>query len=156
MKSGEGKIGKILFLCIRSDFLTNFAGDSKFLLKTADFLSRNGFSVHICRSVDEDLSRCDAVWLFNLTRLTETYAFFTASQKLKKPLLLTPIFWDLSRYYQYSGDTEKLAQWEYDRQFRREILSSCSMVFPASTAEYACLKTDCQTDFPCTIVYSGA
>ena len=61
-------------LCIRSDYLTSFAGDSRQLLETAAFLRRHGADVQICTAADS-IKKCDAVHLFNLTRITETYAF---------------------------------------------------------------------------------
>lgn len=141
-------------LCIRSDYLTSFAGDSRQLLETAAFLRRHGADVQICTAADS-IKKCDAVHLFNLTRITETYAFFQAAVQYRKRILLTPIFWDLSRYYQFMKDEVQLAQWEYYKSFRREILQGCSMVCPSGRLEETRLCMDSGTIFPSTVVPCG-
>lgn len=145
---------KLLF-CIRNDYLSNFAGDSALLLKTADSLLKKGLSVTINNGAITDFSDYDIIHLFNLTRITETYRYFKTAERAGKPVVLTPIYWDLSRYFRYIHDTESIALWEYYRKFRWEILQGCKMLYPASRVEQQALREEIGCDFPYRIVYSG-
>lgn len=145
---------KILF-CIRSDYLTNFAGDSKQLLKTADYLRQKGLSITINSGEITDYGDYDIVHLFNLTRITETYRYFKAAQKFRKPIVITPIYWNLSKYYRFASDEQNLSLWNYYRTYRKEIICGCRMVYPAGTAEKDLLSEDCKCDFPYCIISCG-
>ncbi len=144
----------ILF-CIRNDYLTNFAGDSSQLLETADYIRKKGTTVTINNGTVFDYTNYDVIHLFNLTRITETYQYFKIAQKYNKPIVLTPIYWDLSKYYHYSNDMQSIKLWDYYRQFRKEIIQGCKMVYPSSALEMKSLKEEYGDEFPFQIIYSG-
>lgn len=145
---------KILF-CIRNDYLTNFAGDTKQLLETTDYLRRNGLSVTINSGEITDYSEFDIVHLFNLTRITETYRYFRTAQKSNKIIVITPIYWDLQKYYRFINDMQSISLWNYYRIFRHEIIKGCSMVYLASHSEMRLLQKDYEDEFPYCIVPCG-
>lgn len=144
-----------ILLCIRSDYLTNFAGDSKQLLETAKYLRREGLSITINCGQISDYADYDIVHLFNLTRITETYRFFKTAERFGKPVVITPIYWDLQKYYQFINDAQSAALWNYYRPFRREILQGCKMVYPASFAEADILREYFSYEYPFRIIYCG-
>jgi hypothetical protein len=89
---------RVLF-CIRKDYLKNFAGDIAQLNTMASFLKRKGISVNINCGLVTDYSSYDLIHLFNLTRISETYEYYKIACEYKKPIVLTPVFWDLTKYY---------------------------------------------------------
>ena len=154
-KQEEGKCLVRILFCIRGDYLTNFAGDSRQLLKTADYLRKKGVSVTVNCGEITDYKNFDLVHLFNLTRITETYHFFKTAQKFHKPIVITPIYRDLQKYYRYIGDRQAASLWNCDRAYRREIIKGCQMVYPSSLLEKNALEKDHGGEFPCCLVYNG-
>lgn len=151
----EGGAPLNILFCIRKDYLTNMAGDTVQLLKTAEYLRGKGFFIVINNGTIFDYSGYDVVHLFNLTRITETYEYFKIAQKYNKPIVLTPIYWDLSAFYQHMNDLQSLRQWEYDKQFRQEIIRGSTLIFPSSHLEMEALESENAASFPFAIIYSG-
>lgn len=151
-KGGESI--KILF-CIRSDGLAHPAGDTTLVLRTAEYLRGLGVEVTLNRGERKDYAGYDLIHLFNLTRISETYAYFRLALYQKKTIVLTPIYWDLAPFYRRSGNEEALRLWEAYGPFRQEILNGCAAVYPSSNLERALLQKEYGNAFPQTVVYSG-
>lgn len=110
-----------ILLCIRSDYLSNPADDTTLVMQTAKYLQSRGAEITVNCGQYRDYSDYDTVHLFNLTRISETYAYFCRARRQRKPVVITPIYWDLSRFYHYSRCAEDLRQWKAYAPFRREI-----------------------------------
>lgn len=154
MKVTELGVMKILF-CIRNDYLTNFAGDTKQLLETEDYLKKKGLSVVINSGEITDYSEYDIIHLFNLTRITETYRYYKTAKKFNKIIVISPIYWDLQKYYRFINDRQSISLWNYYKMFRNEIIKGCSMVYPGSRSEMRSLQKDYENEFPYCIIPSG-
>lgn len=144
-----------VLLCIRGNYLNPFGGDSVQLLKTADYLRRQGVVATINSGSVTDFADYDLIHLFNLTRITETYDYFLLAQKFHKPFVITPIYWDLERYYRYIDSPEQLWLWEESRPYRAELLQNAAMIFPSSRAEGELIRSQYGEALPCTTVYNG-
>lgn len=144
-----------ILLCIRSDYLSNFAGDSILIIRIAQYLKLKDMDVEINNGNISDFSPYDIIHLFNLTRISETYMYFKKAQSLNKKIVLTPVYWNLEKYYQYINDVEYLKQWEYYKKFRSEIISGCDIIYPSSYLEAQQLKREYQEDFLYKVVYCG-
>ncbi len=131
------------------------AGDSVQLLKTAEYLKEKGLFVTINDGTILDYTEYDIIHLFNLTRLSETYKYFKIAQKFNKLIVLTPIYWDISKFYKYVNDIQNIKQWEYEKQFRQEIIKGCTLIYPSSMLEMEALELDNENNFPYEIIYSG-
>lgn len=144
-----------ILLCIRQDFLSNPAGDTSLVIQTAGYLRRRGIEVEINCGRVRNISGYDAVHLFNLTRITETYEYFRKARQERIPTVLTPIYWDLSKWYRFIGDERALREWEFCASFRQEILSGCNAVYPSSDLERELIGREYGTSLPQTVVYCG-
>lgn len=144
-----------VLLCVREDYLRNLAGDSVIAIKTAEYLRKKGVSASINRGSVADYSEYDIIHLFNLTRLTETFGCFALARRHKKPVVITPVYWDLSRYYAHTRDPAGLRMWREYREFRSEILCGSAMILPSSRAEAELIKKEYGRLLPTSVVYCG-
>lgn len=142
-------------MCIRENYLRNIAGDSVTVTKTAAYLRGRGVSADINHGNRVNYSDYDVIHLFNLTRISETYEYFKRAVQSKKPVVITPVYWDLSRYWAYTGSMQEIRLWEDYACFRKEILAGCDMIYPSSVLEMELLKGQYGRTLPCTVVYNG-
>lgn len=145
---------KILF-CIRSDYYRNLAGDSIQVLKTAEYLKKMGVTVDINNGHITDYSSYDLIHLFNLTTIGETYKYYRIARSYKKDIVLSPMYWNLKKYYRYINDLESVKLWDRCRIYRKEILKGCKMVYPSSKLEEELIQNEFGKWVPCSIVYTG-
>lgn len=145
---------KVLF-CIRSDYYRDFAGDSMQVLKTAEYLKKKGVTVEINNGHITDYSSYDLIHLFNLTRIGETYKYYKIAKHYKKNIVLTPIYWNLKKYYNSINDLESMKLWNRCKIYRSEILKGCKMVYPNSNLEEQLIKNEFGKWVPCSIVYNS-
>ncbi|WP_125152737.1 glycosyltransferase family 4 protein [Clostridium rectalis] len=145
---------KVLF-CIRNDYLRDFAGDSMQAIKTAEYLRKMGVMVDINNGQINDYSSYDLVHLFNLTRMGETYKYYKTAKFYKKNIVLSPVYWNIKKYYNYINDLDSIKLWDQCKPYRSEILRACKMIFPNSLMEKEELKKDFGKYAPYTVVYSG-
>ncbi|WP_138205156.1 glycosyltransferase family 4 protein [Haloimpatiens lingqiaonensis] len=124
-----------VLLCTREDYMRNFEGDSKQVLKTCEYLKEKKVNVYINNGHISDFSEYDIIHLFNLTRVGEIYKYYKIAHGYKKPLVISPIYWDIEKYYLYKNDEEKLNLWKKAYLYREEILKGCHRVFANSYME---------------------
>ncbi|WP_039656308.1 glycosyltransferase [Clostridium tyrobutyricum] len=145
---------RVLF-CIRKDYLENFAGDSMQFIKTLKYLKKRHVDIHINKGSIKDYSNYDIVHLFNLTRIGETYNYYKIARFYKKNIVLTPIYWNLKKYYSFVKDEESIKLWNESNIYRKEILQGCSMIYPNSILEAEQICSDFSINVPYTVVYNG-
>lgn len=142
-------------LCIRSDYRSNPAGDTTLVLQASEYLQDRGVEITVNCGQIQDYSEYDIVHLFNLTRISETYEYFWRARHQKKPVVITPIYWDLSKFFHYSKNTDALRQWEAYAPFRQEILNGCDAIYPSSNTEKEQIGREYGASLPQIVVYSG-
>ncbi|HBC96058.1 MAG TPA: hypothetical protein DC034_04575 [Clostridium sp.] len=145
---------KILF-CIRGDCFRDFAGDSVQLIKTAQYLREKGLEIDINTGSVRDYSPYDIIHLFNLTRVEETYEYYRRAKVYDKPVVLSPIYWNLKKYYSYTGDERNLFLWDKLDTHRKEILKGCKLIYPNSELENDQIRKDFKIDIPYRVIYNG-
>lgn len=144
-----------VLLCVRGDYLKSFAGDSKIVLMTAKYLKKLGATVDINDGYVADYSSYDIVHLFNLTRMGETYKYYRQAHRQKKNVVITPVYWNLNKYYEFNNDVEKIKLWQRSNLYREEILRGCKIIFPGSNLEKDKLVNDFKLDLNYKIIYHG-
>ncbi|MFD3156130.1 glycosyltransferase family 4 protein [Haloimpatiens sp. FM7330] len=144
-----------VLLCTREDYLRNFEGDSKQVIKTYEYLKKIGAEVIINRGEISDFSHYDIIHLFDLTRVGETYKYYKTAHKCRKNIIISPIYWDVKRYYKYRGDLEKIKLWERSNLYRKEILKGCNLIIANSELEKNILKMEFDVSTPIKVIYNG-
>ncbi|MCM8711267.1 glycosyltransferase [Clostridium sp. SYSU_GA19001] len=144
-----------ILLCVRGDYLKSFAGDSKIVLMTAKYLRKLGAEVDINNGDIVDYSKYDIVHLFNLTRMGETYKYYKQAHKQNKNIVITPIYWNLKKYYEYRNELENIKLWEKCRLYREEILKGCKIVYPNSEIEREMIYKEFNKNILCKVVHHG-
>lgn len=144
---------RVLF-CIRANYLKSIGGDSIQLLTMAKFLRDKGIKIDINTGEIKDYSSYDIIHLFNLTRVSETYEYYKMAKSSKKTVVITPIYWNLEKYYLYTKNEMHFAMWQANKLIRNEIINGCNMIYPASIKEMDLIKKEFFCGRPCTIVYN--
>jgi glycosyltransferase involved in cell wall biosynthesis len=144
-----------ILLCIRGDYRRNFAGDSVQVLKTAQYLRKMGITVDINNGGITDYSSYDVIHLFNLSRIGETYKYYKIAKSYKKNIVLSSVYWNLKKYYNYINDLENCKLWNKCNIYRTEVLKGCKMIYPNSIIEGELIRKEFGNSVPCTIVYNG-
>lgn len=144
-----------VLLCTREDYKKNFAGDSKIVLKTAKYLIKHGVEVQINIGDITDYSPYDIVHLFNLSRTGEIYKYYRDAHRYKKNIVITPIYWDLTKYYEQNKEFENLRLWEKCMPYREEVLKGSKMIFPNSETEKNIIISRYGQRLPFKIIYNG-
>lgn len=144
-----------VLLCTREDYNKNIAGDSKIVLKTAKYLSKLGAEVQINTGDITNFSTYDIVHLFNLSRTGEIYKYYREAHRCKKNVVITPIYWDLTKYYEQNNETENLKLWNNCMPYREEVLKGCKMIFPNSEVEKEVITSRFGQRLPVKVIYNG-
>jgi len=124
-------------------------------LKTAEYLRKMGVTVDINDGGIEDYSGYDIVHLFNLTTIGETYKYYRIAKSYKRNIVLSSVYWNLEKYYNYINDLESIKLWNRCRIYRTEILKGCKMVYPNSKAEGELIQNEFGKWVPRTVIYNG-
>lgn len=144
-----------VLLCIRNDYYRNFAGDSMQAVKTAQYLRKMGIEVDINDGFILDYSKYDIIHLFNLTRIGETYNYYKRAKNYKKNIVLSSVYWDLKRYYNYINDLDSIKLWDKCKGYRLEILEGCKSIYPNSKVEGEIIRKEFGKWVPYSIIYNG-
>lgn len=144
-----------VLLCTRQDYYKNFDGDSTLMLKTAQYLKKIGVEVYVNNGCIYDFSEYDIIHLFNLNKVGETYKYYKIAHKNKKKIVLSPEYFNLSKYYTYKNNTEKLKLWQRSNIYRKEILKGVTRIIVNSKIEEENIKKDFEIEKLCSIIYNG-
>lgn len=143
----------VLF-CARSNLLTHPAGDTIQVQKSAEYLRQGGISVEI-GPVPSAQSDYEVIHLWGLHPIEEIYPAFERARLSGAKIAVSPIYWNLSRYYTALHSIDRLAQWNWLCRFRREILQECDKIFVSGHLEMHSLQQDIGVELPYTVVPNG-
>jgi glycosyltransferase involved in cell wall biosynthesis len=144
-----------VLLCIRQDYYRNYSGDSSQVLNTAKYLKRLGAEVRINNGNIFDYSGYDIVHLFNINKVWDVYNYFRMAQKYKNKIVVSPIYYNLTKYFKYKNNIEKLKLWERSNVYRREILKGSNVIITNSYIESESIKKDFNINKMCEVIYNG-
>ena len=81
----------------RPDAFSAMGGDTIQMMKTAEYLRKMDVDVDVSLDLRPDLCGYDLVHLMNITRVEFTYSQLENAKKFKKPVVLSPIYWNTQR-----------------------------------------------------------
>lgn len=92
-----------ILLQSRIDLLKKIGGDTNLILDLSHKLEKEGLSVKInyFQYHNNNFSAFDLIHFFGIMRIHELYPIFLKAKKLKKPIIVTPIYEDLSYLDKY-------------------------------------------------------
>ncbi|ACL70912.1 glycosyltransferase family 4 protein [Halothermothrix orenii] len=145
---------RVLFV-VRPDLFTVKAGDTVQVLILKKALEKLGLRVdlNINKVSLDDLHNYDLIHLFNLLRV-EVCERFLSNINVNKPVLLTPIYWNMEEYLKHSKP-DLLYWWKLTQKRRMEVLTKVDMVAPNAHTEWDRIKYDFRIEKPCEIIYNG-
>lgn len=124
-------------------------------IKTIKYLRKKDVEIDINTGSIKDYSNYDIIHLFNLTRMGETYKYYRIARYYKKNIVLTPVYWNLKKYYKFINDDKSIELWNKNNIYRKKILEGCSMIYPNSKLEGEEICNDFSMNVPYVVVYNG-
>ncbi|MGE4272725.1 MAG: glycosyltransferase family 4 protein [Desulfitobacterium sp.] len=146
---------KVLFQA-RQDYRKHPAGDTIQLLATAQALKNLGIQVFLSLNPRIQLDEYDLVHVFNATPVADVSMFFENAKKQKKPLVVSPIYWNMEHYLK-RDNTHSLVfdQWESYQPWRGQLLRESNLLLPSSQLEMEQIQKDFQVVTPYTVIPNG-
>lgn len=145
-----------VLMYIRKDYKKNIAGDSILLLKTKEYLQKSKIEVVISSNPNENLDSYDIIHLFNTIRVSDTYQFYRNTLKYKKKIVLTPIYWNYTRYLPLDPiNNYKISYWEKQNPLRKELFQKVDMLLPGSETEMREIERNFHIKVPYQVIYNG-
>jgi glycosyltransferase involved in cell wall biosynthesis len=146
---------KVLFQ-IRQDYRKNPAGDTVQLLATAQALKNRGIQVFLSLDPNIRLEAYDLVHIFNATRITDSSMYFENARKQKKPIVLSPIYWNMQTFLTKGAQkSNALTQWESYQPWRGQLMQDCDLLLPSGQMEMDRIQNDFQVTTPYHIIPNG-
>ncbi|NLM97765.1 MAG: glycosyltransferase family 4 protein [Halanaerobiaceae bacterium] len=144
---------KILFLA-RPDLFRIRAGDTVQIKSIKKHLEGIGVNVDISLDLRPDLHGVDLVHCFNILRIETMAVQVENIVKKKLPLIITPIYWNMSEYLSVFKP-DKLKNWAEKQILRGEILNCADLILPNAYQEWDLLKKDFALEKPFSVVFNG-
>jgi glycosyltransferase involved in cell wall biosynthesis len=120
----------------RNSLLTASAGETVQVEKTREHLIRLGCRVDLSTAADPDLSGYELVHLFNIMAAPGTYQQLLNARRQRKPVALSPIYWDPGEYLSATGQNDLYGSWwEKTMPLRRALLAGVTALLPNSRME---------------------
>jgi glycosyltransferase involved in cell wall biosynthesis len=146
---------KVLFQ-VRPDYRKNPAGDTIQLLATAQALKNLGVQVYLSLDPNIRLEEYDLVHIFNATRISDTSMFVENARKQQKPIVLSPIYWNMGKFLEKSGgNSAALTQWEAHQPWRGQLIQDCDLLLPNGQIEMEMIQNDFQVTTPYQVIPNG-
>ncbi|QXM05967.1 glycosyltransferase family 4 protein [Crassaminicella indica] len=139
----------------RKDYLSNVAGDSVIIQNLRKNLINLGVKVDIYHDNRINLSKYDIVHIFNTIRVHESYQFMKHVKKHNKRIVLTPIYWDLRKYFKGTLQLEKIASWNRNEKKRKFLFDHCDIYLPHCMGEAKLIMKNYNTPSKYTIIPYG-
>ena len=144
-----------VLLCVRQDYYRNFAGDSLQVIKTAEYLQKLGATVDINDGGIYDYSKYDIVHLFNIATTGEIYRYYKIAHFYKKNLVISPIHWDMKKYYRINNEIESIKLYESCSSYKEEILKKSKVIICSSELEMNLIQEEFNVKTQYRVVYNG-
>ncbi|AHF06040.1 glycosyltransferase family 4 protein [Desulfitobacterium metallireducens] len=145
---------KVLFQ-VRSDYRKNPAGDTVQLLGTAQALQKLGVEVFLSANPNIQLEEYDLVHIFNATRVSDASMYFENAKRQKKPVVLSPIYWNMQKFLEKDAHSTALTQWEAHQPWRGQLLQDCDLLLPNGQLEMEMIQDDFQVTTPYQVIPNG-
>ncbi|QZY57021.1 glycosyltransferase [Crassaminicella profunda] len=140
---------------IRKDYLSNVAGDSIIVQNLRKNLTNLGVKVDVYHDDRINLSKYDLVHIFNTIRVQESYQFMKHAKKHHKKIALTPIYWDLRKYFKDALQLEKIISWNRNEKKRKFLFDHCDVYLPHCMGEAELIIKNYNTSSKYEIVSYG-
>jgi glycosyltransferase involved in cell wall biosynthesis len=144
-----------VLLCVREDYLRNFAGDSMQILKTKHYLAKVGVKVDINSGHITNFSAYDLVHLFNINSTGEMYKYYKLAHRFKNNIVISPSYWNMTKYYEFNNDAESIKLWNKCNIYRQEVLRGCKKIFASSNIERDVLYKDFNVGTESVVIFNG-
>lgn len=147
-----------ILMYIRRDYKDNMAGDSIQLLKTMEYLVKEGLEIEVSSDPRANLEKYELIHLFNTIRIEDTYQFYKNAKRYNKKIVISPIYWNYVKYIGLNRRTEILHyKWYRQNTLRKEVLQNAHLIFPSSLLEMKEIERDLKfkINLPFRIIPNG-
>lgn len=145
---------KVLF-CVRRDIKRKISNDTIVVNNIIKYMKNMGVEITMNDGSVTNYDEYDLVHLFNLSPIGETYKYFRQATLFKKKIIITPLYWNMEKYYNHFEDNENIRFWKKAKLYRKNILKSSDVVIINSKIEKEILVNDFGNKINYEIIYNG-
>lgn len=131
-----------VLLCVRQDYLKNTGSDTAIIKQVYKHLRLLDINVTINNGNVYSFKGYDIVHLFNINEIGQIYKYHKEAVKCKCKLVITPLYFNMEKYYKYKNEEDKLKFWKSSNLYREEVLNKCNLIVCNSQWEKNVLQKD--------------
>lgn len=132
-----------VLLCARSDYANSNSGDMDIIFKIYNFLKERNIEVQICGANEEvDYGKFDIVHLFDIKNIFDTYTHFKAASNYKCNIVVSPMYFNMSRFFEYTNNCSRVNSWNNCKAYRELILKKSKLIICNSNYERELIARD--------------
>lgn len=145
-----------VLLCARSDYANSNSGDMDIIFKIYNFLKERNIEVQICGANEEvDYGKFDIVHLFDIKNIFDTYTHFKAANNYKCNIVVSPMYFNMSRFFEYSNNYARVNSWNNCKAYRELILRKSKLIICNSNYERELIARDFGVSGKVITVHNG-
>ncbi|MGL4730246.1 MAG: glycosyltransferase family 4 protein [Clostridium sp.] len=144
-----------VLLCVRQDYLKNTGGDTVIIKQIYKGLKSLDLEVYINSGNIYSFKEYDIVHLFNINEVGQMYKYYKEAIKCRCKLVITPLYFNMEKYYNYKNEKEKLKIWRSSNLYRQELLEKSCLIICGSQWEKALLEKDFKKYNKITVLKNG-
>lgn len=145
-----------ILLCAKSHYSKYNTGDSDIILGLYSFLKEHNVEVDITRADEEaDYKSYDIIHLFDINNIFDTYKHFKAASSSGAAIVISPMYFNMNRFYEYSGNADRRNSWNNCRAYREMIIKRSSLIFCNSEYEKHNIEKDFGIKDKFVVIYNG-
>lgn len=145
-----------VLLCARSYYCNLNSGDTDIIFNIYSYLKGNNVEVDICGANEEvDYGKYDIVHLFDIKNIFDTYKHFKMASSCGCKIVITPMYFNLSKFYGYTKNIDREHSWSNCKAYREKILKKSSLILCNSIYEKNLIESDFNIKGGINVVYNG-
>lgn len=145
-----------VLLCARGDYANSSGGDTDIIFKIYRFLKERNIEVQICgANEDVDYNKYDIVHLFDIKNIFDTYKHFKLACNCKCNIVVSPMYFNMSRFFEYTNNTARVNSWNNCKVYRELVLKRSKLIICNSLYEKELITKDFDVKGKIITVYNG-
>lgn len=146
-----------VLLCARSNYIKLSSADTTMIFKIYTFLKEKGVNVDICGANEEtNYDDYDIIHLFDIKNIFDAYKHFKLASNSKcNNIVVSPMYFNMEKFFQHSGNVERKNLWNTCKTYRDLILRKSRIIFCNSVYEKSLIAKDFFIRGEMKVVYNG-
>lgn len=145
-----------VLLCARAHYSNLNLGDTDIIFNIYSFLKKQNVEVDICdANEDVNYKEYDIVHIFDIKNIFDTYNHFKKAAIYGCKMVVSPMYFSLNKFYEYTGNLERKNSWNNCKAYREEILKKSCLILCNSFYEKNLIEKDFNIKGNVKVIYNG-